>query len=431
MASSDSSALIGFNTYKTNNYESKTIHLTSPMLHIGSEVSQLNPFEYVQVGSKIYFPHQEALAQAFEKQGGRFLQDYIAAIENQESIDRLLEVAFGEEWQNELTRFSDVRPLWTQDEGQKITNVRPMIRNGMGQLYIPGSSIKGAIRTAIAYHLLKHADRYQVPSSHRVSEIELQLREKLNNGEVANRHNQKFLDDKLFMDNLFSNYSLKYQNRSFNPESIQNTDILRAVKISDSKPLRREKEINKKGKSVWFNLPVVAEVIVSSHFEDWRAKYKAPIYAEIVWNSRTEFTITLDHEMLSWFSHRQEMQIPFRTIDELLNICQEFAQQQWEEEVKYWQNIENNRHQRKTLNFDLVWENFYSKPNCPYTLRLGWGSGMMGTTINSLFQEETRAQLRDVCGIAAPNFEAPKSRRTIVNSQGEIRYVPGWVKFKS
>lgn len=431
MASSDSSALIGFNTYKKNNYESKTIQLTSPMLHIGSEVSQLNPFEYVQVGSKIYLSNQEALAHLLQKQSERFIQDYITTIENQESIDRLLKVAFGEEWQKKLTSFSDVRPLWTQEESQKITNLRPMIRNGMGQLYIPGSSIKGAIRTAIAYYLLKHADRYQVFSSHRVSEIERQLRERLNDGGIGNNHAQKFLDDELFMDNLFSNYYLHYQGKRIKTNSIQNTDILRAVKVSDSQPLLKTTEPNKKGKKVPFNLPVVAEVLVSSHFEDWRAKYKAPIYAEMVRNVRTEFTITLDQEMLSWFHHRQGMQLPFRTIDELLNICQEFAQQQWDEEVRYWQNIENNRNQGKTLNFDSVWEAFYAKPNCPYTLRLGWGSGMMGTTINSLFEDKTKAQIRDACGIAAPKFEAPKSRRTIVDSQGEIRYVPGWVKFKS
>ena len=72
-------------------YESKTIQLTSPMLHIGSEVSKLNPFEYVQTASKVYLPNQEALAQALRKQGGRFLQDYIEAIENQRPIKSLLE----------------------------------------------------------------------------------------------------------------------------------------------------------------------------------------------------------------------------------------------------------------------------------------------------------------------------------------------------
>ncbi|MGB7439989.1 MAG: type III-A CRISPR-associated RAMP protein Csm5 [Coleofasciculaceae cyanobacterium] len=417
-------------------YESKTIQLTSPMLHIGSEVSSLNPFEYVQTASKVYLPNQEALAKALQKQGGSFLQDYIEAIENQRPIESLLRQAFGDNWTKAKSPegveiFPDVRSKWMQQENQQVTDLRPMIRNGMGKLYIPGSSIKGAIRTAIAYYLLKHADKYQVPSSHRVSDIELKLREKLNAGELNSKWKQKFADDELFMNNLFSNYSLYYQDKERKTKSIQNTDILRAIHVSDSQPLLKYKLTNKRGKSVWFNAPVVAEVVVSSHFQDWRAKCRAPIYTEIVYSVRTEFTLTLDKDMLKWFRHRQGMKLPFQNLDELLNICQEFAQAQWDSEVKYWENIGNNRHQGKYLNFDLVWERFYSKPQCPYSLRFGWGSGMLGTTINCLFQEETRAELRDACGIAAPNFEAPKSRRTIVNSQGEISYVPGWVKFKS
>lgn len=52
-----------------------------------------------------------------------------------------------------------------------------MIRNGMGYLFIPGSSIKGSIKTAIFYHLLKHPDKYQVPKNSRVSEIENNLKQ--------------------------------------------------------------------------------------------------------------------------------------------------------------------------------------------------------------------------------------------------------------
>ena len=416
-------------------YESKTIQLTSPMLHIGSEVSKLNPFEYVQTASQVYLPNQEALAQALQKQGGRFLQDYIEAIETQRPIENLLQQAFGENWTKakyleEIPIFTNVLSKWMQQKNQQITDLRPMIRNGMGQLYIPGSSIKGAIRTAIAYYLLKHADKYQVPSSHRVSQIELKLREKLNAGELNSKWKQKSVDDELFMNNLFANYSLLYQDKDRKTKSIQNTDILRAIHVSDSQPLLKHKIKNKKGIPVWHNVPIAAEVIVSSHFSDWRAKYKSPNYAEMVYNVRTEFTITLDQEMLKWFRHRQGMKLPFQNLDELFNICQEFAQAEWESEVRYWENIVNNRHRGKYLNFDLVWEKFYAKPQCRYNLRLGWGSGMLGTTINCLFQEETRAELRDACGIAAPNFEAPKSRRTIVNSKGEIGYVPGWVRFK-
>jgi len=84
-----------------------------------------------------------------------------------------------------------------------------MIRNGFRHHYIPGSSIKGAIRTAIAYHLLKYADKYGVPKFSRVSEIESQLRQSM--GEL--RRKAKFADDRLFKDELFANYGLTYQGR--------------------------------------------------------------------------------------------------------------------------------------------------------------------------------------------------------------------------
>lgn len=56
---------------------------------------------------------------------------------------------------------------------------------------------------------------------------------------------------------------------------------------------------------------------------------------------------------------------------------------------------------------------------------------MNGTTISWLLNDQVRADIRDTCGIAAPNFEAPKSRRTVLDPKGEIKYVPGWVKFKA
>jgi CRISPR-associated protein Csm5 len=378
MASSDSSALIGFNTYKKNNYESKTIQLTSPILHIGSEVSQLNPFEFVQVGSKIYLSNQEALAHLLQKQSERFIQDYITAIENQESIDRLLKVAFGEEWQEKLTSFSDVRPLWTQEENEKIKNLRPMIRNGMGQLYIPGSSIKGAIRTAIAYHLLKH-------SPEQVSDIERKLRQTIGNL----KQKAKFADDQLFMAQLFSGFNLVYQNNLvLGQTSPPNTDFMRAIQITDTEPLFKEK-LNQRGQTIYRNVPVVAEVIVSSRFPDRKAKYRASIYVEMVRNVRSEFTMSLDSKMLSWFNH-QNIKIPFQSIEDILKICQEFAQDQWDYEHDYWIGVEDNfTSSSKKLAFSEI-RKIYEPEQCPYSLRIGWGSGMTGTTINLLLKLQSQ-----------------------------------------
>jgi len=55
---------------------------------------------------------------------------------------------------------------------------------------------------------------------------------------------------------------------------------------------------------------------------------------------------------------------------------------------------------------------------------------MMGTTVGSLFEPELCSQIRDTCGIPAPGFEAPKSRRTVKDARGELRYPLGWVKLK-
>jgi CRISPR-associated protein Csm5 len=417
---------------KPDFYESKRIQLTSPLLHIGSSVSKLNPFEYVQIAKKVYLPNQEALAKGLLKKGGSFLNDYIQVIEERQDITRLLKQAFGDEWWN--AKDTDENPIFPKDAisqnftQERITDLRPMIRNGMGYLFIPGSSIKGAIRTAIAYHLLKYPDRYQVPLEYRSSQIEDRLKNSL--GELRNKHKKKFADDKLFMDNFFSNYTLNYQGKKLSGSS-QNTDFLRCLKVSDSEPIIERKVPSKTGKSIPVNFSVVGEVIVSSRYPDYLAKYKASIYAEMARNVNTEFTLTLDTEMLSWFEHKQGMKLPFKNLNELLQICEDFAQEQWDYEHDYWNTIENNpRASGKNLDFNHI-RDLYEPEKCPYTLRLGWGSGMTGTTVGLCFDDEMRAEIRDICGIKAPGFEAPKSRRTVMNSNGEIKFVPGWVKFRA
>ena len=419
--------------HKPEVYESRRIQLTSPILHIGSSVSRLNPFEYVQTAKRVYLPNQEALAKALHQRGR--LKDYIGIVEQREDITPLLEATFGSNWWNQTD--ANAEPIFPKIASSqkwtdlRITELRPMIRNGMGQLYIPGSSIKGAIRTAIAFHLLKYPDRYQVPSSKRVSAIEQTLRERL--GKLI-PHQQKFLEDDLFMESLFSDFSLTYQgrtaqlrNRSGNSP---NTDFLRVLKATDSEPLVEKTVKTKKGTPLALNLPVVAEVIISSRFPNYSAKYKASIYAEMVRNVKTEFTLSIDTEMLSWFRHNQGMKLPFTTLDELLQICQEFTQEQWDYEHDYWQAIKNNpKANGRNLDFDYI-RDFYEPTECPQTLRLGWGSGMTGTTVDLLIEDELRQEIRDTCGLEAPNFEAPKSRRTVVSPKGEIKFVPGWAKFK-
>lgn len=413
---------------KPNVYETRQIQLTSPLLHIGSAVSRLNPFEYVQTDQRVYLPKQDVLARVLKEQGR--LNDYIDRVNWRDDITPLLELAFGEDWRQ--AQSEDGEPIFPRSMSSlkwvngKVTDLRPMIRNGMGNLYIPGTSIKGAIRTAIAYYMLKYSDRYHVPREQQVSEIERKLRQSMGNL----KQKAKFADDDLFMNRLFSSFDLVHQGKAVPVREGPNTDFMRAVQVTDSTSLIEEKFTTKQGKQGFINLPVVPEVIVSSHFPDGKAKYRASIYAEMVRSVKAEFSISLDTEMLSWFQGDRGLTIPFRSVADILNICQEFAQDQWDYEHDYWNNLKDNSNaQGKNLDFNSIRE-FYEAENCPFDLRIGWASGMMGTTVGLLMDDALRAEIRDACGIRAPGFEAPKSRRTVMTKSDEIKFVPGWVKFK-
>jgi CRISPR-associated protein Csm5 len=415
----------------TNILEVRKIKLTSPLLRIGDRVDSLSPFEYVQSGKAVYIPDADLLARELYQRG--YLKDFLERIKNREELTPLLDRAFGDDWAKMTNK--DARSLfptrlqkWTED---KITDLRPMIRNGWGRQYIPGSSIKGAIRTAITYYLLKHGDRFQTPKAQQPSALEQIIRERMKLPEFQQKYTHARFDDELLIDPLFTNYQLSYQNIPITDKlSRPNTDFMRAVKISDSAPLL-EKNVNlKSGKTRRDNVAIAAAVTVSSHFGDDKAKRRATIYAEMALRANTTFTITLDRQMLSWFQHQQGMQIPFSSIDDLLQICQEFAQEQWDAEHDYWETIINNSHRDHQLDFDDI-RALYEPEVCPYRLRLGWASGMNGTTIGLCLPDDLRQELRDQCGIKAPGFAAPKSRRTVANVHGEIKYAPGWVKLEA
>jgi CRISPR-associated protein Csm5 len=424
--------------------EVQAVRLTSPMLRIGGAVSTLSPFEYVDFGGAVYLPDADLLARELYQRGR--LKDYLDRIKDRQEIGTLLKQVFGDDWAG--LKSSDGRsifpirlPKWTED---KVTDFRPMIRNGMGQLYIPGSSIKGAIRTAIAYYLVKHHARFSTPNEQHPSQLELKIRHKLAIKEQDERRFKqeiKKFDDEMLINPLFSKFKITYGEITFagGKGKEPNTDFMRAVKISDSAPLIRNNVKLKSGKIRPDNTAIAGAVTVSSHFKKEetvrdeeataKSKWRATIYAEMVRLANTTFTITLDRQLLSWFKHEQGMKIPFDSIDDLIEICREFTQDIWDEEHDYWNIVQNNPDRDHQLDFEDI-RTLYAAETCPYKLRLGWGTGMTGTTISLALPDQLRQEIRDACGIAAPGFDAPKSRRTVANNQGELKYALGWTKLE-
>jgi CRISPR-associated protein Csm5 len=411
----------------TTDVEVQTVRLTSPLLRIGGAVSMLSPFEYVDFSGAVYLPDADLLARELYQRGR--LNDYLDRIKDRQEIGTLLKQVFGDDWvglksPDDRSIFPIRLPKWAED---RITDFRPMIRNGMGQLYIPGSSIKGAIRTAITYYLVKHHARFHTPKEQQPSELELKIRDKMNAPEFQRKFTHASFDDRLLIDPLFTNYQLHNRDREIAAKQGPNTDFMRAIKISDSAPLIRKNVKLKSGKTRPDNTAIAGAATVSSHYGDDKSKYRATIYAEMVRLANTTFTIRLDRQLLSWFKHAGGMKIPFDSIDELMEICREFTQDLWDEEHDYWNAVNNNPDRNHQLDFDDI-RTLYAPETCPYKLRLGWGTGMTGTTIALALPNQLRQEIRDACGIAAPGFDAPKSRRTVANNNGELKYALGWTK---
>lgn len=171
-------------------------------LHIG-DGSQLHSFDYVLHSGQYYRVSQQKFSQFIEwadqndpaQQCANAFADWAAdmseKIENVERDRRNASRQGGRDFNQELSRLrsqynlmafaktinkdtsfldflkKQVRPLPLMMEGSRPKQeIRGFIRDGNGQPYLPGSSIKGCIRTALLYHFLtEHADHAQVRES--------------------------------------------------------------------------------------------------------------------------------------------------------------------------------------------------------------------------------------------------------------------------
>ena len=59
--------------------------------------------------------------------------------------------------------------------------------------------------------------------------------------------------------------------------------------------------------------------------------------------------------------------------------------------------------------------------------RIGWGTGLLGTSVDSLLPEKIRQHLRNTLFTERGDTPAPKSRRLIVRKQEEEKGL-GWLK---
>ena len=143
-------------------------------------------------------------------------------------------------------------------------------------------------------------------------------------------------------------------------------------------------------------------------------------------HGETDISISIDHNILESFK-RAGATLPFSDLTSLIDICRDFAEAQWNAEQQFLAAYAGG----SSLNLGEI-KKFYTDPKnmSRATLRVGWGTGMLGTTLSLLLDEPTRVELRNTV-ISGGNHvrpePAPKSRRFISEKQQPI-YPLGWIE---
>lgn len=285
------------------------------------------------------------------------------------------------------------------------------MQSGLGQHFIPGSSIKGAIKTAVLYHLMKNILTHQP----RILDtfVDDKITAYLSN--PSNNQKQRFAEELLELAFQSNHPRERFPNGQRTDEcNGPFTDLFKAIKIKDA--------IIKKSREVQFENILFTTLNGANQVAKKRVGRNFECF-----HGETTIEITVDHEILESFKRAGVTTPPFSNVPSLIRLCQDFAQAQWKPEKDFIGTYPGDGN----INLSNV-DAFYAKNKNRATLRVGWGTGMLGTTISLLLEEPIRVDLRNEVisgGRHRRPKPAPKSRRFVLED-GQPIYPLGWTELQ-
>ena len=415
------------------------IEVISPV-HIGSG-DTISPIEYV-VGDKFYRADMDRLFEdeRFDTEG--FIEDAKAGA--------LYLGAFNSELAKEHVRYAldisqSTRRNLLELIGRRSSEVREYIKT-KDDAYIPGSSIKGAIRTAILWWVLK-SDRQLLEKAERYLEILLNARnlseriENARNFEDIKREierNQNLEQNSgVYMDVLeeiageevgkikkkVSNLSkIKREHVDDEIEKLvfgadPTKDLLKALQVSDTNAVAVK------------NLKVeeVQTLTTTPRGHNW--KHFLTYVEALKRGTKLDLAMKTDEFLLEGDAARElDFESKQGLVREIPKMCNEFADDFIEDEIRFYRQYNMPRELGKVLEFyEKVREGLGESS---FLLHLAWGSGWHGMTVGRLLKPHLLSDLRWKFRLGKPRVpEFPKTRR-LVFENGKPTYPLGWLKLR-
>ena len=392
-------------------------------VHVGSAEGELAPFEYVQGRERIWPVSAHALFRLLREEG--LFEDYVRyTVETPggraASLDGYLDWKGRPTLREDIVRRCALRAI-AKPERMDITGAfRTMTtaavarENDLRRVpYIPGSSLKGAVRVAVLYRMLGKSEEQRRGISAEVAKAAEVLRRASSEADFK-RRKQLEKDAAGTVERAGKRMDRLARYGADEP----NTDGFRGLRFGDALPA-----YGSKGESAE-SLTEAAEIAIVSLNPPGRGGWhfsKARVFAEVL-PAGTVLNAELEMADYVWKALRSESaRGPSGDLREWLRDAEAKTVRLLEEEIAFYREAGLSTIVRR---LEALRE---QKP----TLRLGWGTGLLGTTPSALHMNAAeRRMVREVGHFQKRQHDTfPQSRKVVVRS-GAPADVLGWVKLE-
>jgi CRISPR type III-A-associated RAMP protein Csm5 len=294
------------------------------------------------------------------------------------------------------------------DEGKfgVFLRERQLIDHFVSAARRPGTSLKGIFRTGVLYGILSE-DRI------RGQELERKISDQI--GFVKGQeYRKKFFSQNMIQEDLLQSFRLP----NARP---QNQDLLRCLTVRDAYPVYNSVRTqvvkiqflskNRDEAFYWSNKKKPSGEDSGSPLEIWlEAVVEGVFQVELIWDRRLFETFRRENSRVEKW--------PVSGLDDLLTLTVKMSRDLCKHEALFFNG--------PGVDAGKSLQRWYTQ-RTGNLFRIGFGSGMLGTTVNLLWSEPVRQKIRNACGHPRGNDPAPKSRRIWQRAEGE--WLPmGWLR---
>jgi CRISPR-associated protein Csm5 len=392
--------------------------VVSPV-HIGTREGRLLPMEFMFTPNRVHLIDEDKFGQFLKARGVQLIDSFVQAAgkgELSKGLEQFLKEKAGVP-AAQLSQLAERISNYHVDGGSSdMQEFRPFVRDGFGRVYIPGTSLKGVFRTAVLYGILR-GDNTQKES------LEQQVQTEVNNLAAAGKRKEnvkKFLSQQVLQEQLLQHFKLSTAKQP------QNRDLLRCLKVRDAYPVegtcktqvvKIEFLSKRKTGSFYWSKQKRWDHAMGTHVD---LDKPLCIWVEAIVEGLFETEVLWDDGLFAMF--RQENKAaklwPMTGLEDLFMA----SSNMYRDLIKHEKDFFAGGGEAAGQNLQKWYGGLDGD-----MLRIGFGSGMLGTTVNRLWSEKLRQRIRNECGHPRHDDPAPKSRRVWMCGANDWRPM-GWVR---